>query len=205
MPVTAVGDPAQGIYGWRGAATGNLEEFLNDFGDDCPGQRLTLRETRRCAPEIIDAANEIASEFHKDSSVKPLTSANPPGGLVEVALHSTVSDEIGAMVAKIAAIRDAGQIPLRKVAILVRVAKENGEIVKALRDAHIPFEIVGLQGLLVQPEVLDVVVAAGGRRRRHGQPGRAAPRHRCPVEHRPARPCVARATCVGAGMAPARR
>ncbi|HUP99397.1 MAG TPA: UvrD-helicase domain-containing protein, partial [Aeromicrobium sp.] len=25
MPVTAVGDPAQGIYGWRGAATGNLE------------------------------------------------------------------------------------------------------------------------------------------------------------------------------------
>jgi DNA helicase-2/ATP-dependent DNA helicase PcrA len=156
MPVTAVGDPAQGIYGWRGAATGNLEEFLNDFSD-LPGQLLTLRQTRRCAPEIIDAANEIVSEFHEDSSVESLTSAKPPGGLVEVALHATVSDEIGAMVAKIAAIRDAGEIPLRKVAILVRVAKENGEIVKALRDAHIPFEIVGLQGLLVQPEVLDVV------------------------------------------------
>jgi DNA helicase II / ATP-dependent DNA helicase PcrA len=157
MPVTAVGDPAQGIYGWRGAATGNLEEFLNDFGDTRDGQRLTLRETRRCAPEIISAANEIVSEFHADSTVQPLTSANPPDGLVEVSLHSTVSDEIAAMVAKISAIRDAGAIPLRSVAILVRVAKENGEIVKALRDAHIPFEIVGLQGLLVQPEVLDVV------------------------------------------------
>jgi DNA helicase-2/ATP-dependent DNA helicase PcrA len=157
MPVTAVGDPAQGIYGWRGAATGNLDEFLTDFSDNGAGRRLTLRQTRRCAPEIIDAANDIVREFHADSSVEPLTSANPPGGRVEVALHSTVSDEIGAMVDKVAAIRDAGEIPLRKVAILVRVAKENGEIVKALRDAHIPFEIVGLQGLLVQPEVLDVV------------------------------------------------
>ncbi|HUP99046.1 MAG TPA: 3'-5' exonuclease, partial [Aeromicrobium sp.] len=70
---------------------------------------------------------------------------------------ATVSDEIAAMVTEIKAIRGAGDIPLREVAILVRVAKENGEIVKALRDAHIPFEIVGLQGLLVQPEVMDVV------------------------------------------------
>lgn len=157
MPVTAVGDPAQGIYGWRGAATGNLEEFLADFGRDGNGTRLSLRQTRRCAPEIIDAANEIVSEFHLDSTVDPLTSATPPGGVVEVALHATVRDEIAAMVDRIAAIRDAGVIPLRDIAILVRVAKENGEIVKALRDAHIPFEIVGLQGLLVQPEVLDVV------------------------------------------------
>ncbi len=158
MPVTAVGDPAQGIYGWRGAATGNLEEFLADFrADDSAGRRLTLRETRRCAPEIIDAANEIVSEFHADSTVEPLTSAKPLGGSVEVALHPTVSDEIAAMVTHIEAIRDAGDIPLRQVAILVRVAKENGEIVKALRNAHIPFEIVGLQGLLVQPEVVDLV------------------------------------------------
>ena len=171
MPVTAVGDPAQGIYGWRGAATGNLEQFLSDFiprwegefsqrevpPDEGRGTRLTLRQTRRCAPEIIDAANEVTAEFHATSTVAPLTSAKPAGGSVEVALHATVSDEIAAMVTKIEAIRDAGEIPLRDMAILVRVAKENGEIVKALRDAHIPFEIVGLQGLLVQPEVLDLV------------------------------------------------
>lgn len=156
MPVTAVGDPAQGIYGWRGAATGNLEEFLTDFSES-GGTRLTLSETRRCAPEIINAANDIVREFHTSSTVEPLTSAKPAGGSVEVGLYDTVSDEISAMVAAITAIRDAGDVPLRQIAILVRIAKENGEIVKALRDAHIPFEIVGLQGLLVQPEVLDVV------------------------------------------------
>ena len=30
-PVTAVGDPRQSIYGWRGASAGNLERFLADF------------------------------------------------------------------------------------------------------------------------------------------------------------------------------
>ncbi len=162
LPVTAVGDPAQGIYGWRGAATGNLEDFLDDFAvDGVDGRRLTLRQTYRCRPEIIGAANDIIAAFYADAkvtrSVEALTSGKQPGGTVEVALHATVTDEINAMVRQIEQIRETGDVPLRSVAILVRVAAENGEIVKALRDAHIPFEIVGLQGLLAQPEVQDVV------------------------------------------------
>jgi DNA helicase-2/ATP-dependent DNA helicase PcrA len=31
MPVTAVGDPAQAIYGWRGASAANLPRFTTDF------------------------------------------------------------------------------------------------------------------------------------------------------------------------------
>src|SRR5205823_8786621 len=30
-PVTAVGDPCQSIYGWRGASAGNLRRFVADF------------------------------------------------------------------------------------------------------------------------------------------------------------------------------
>src|SRR5690606_10232002 len=30
-PVTAVGDPCQSIYGWRGASAGNLLRFAHDF------------------------------------------------------------------------------------------------------------------------------------------------------------------------------
>ena len=54
------------------------------------------------------------------TSVEPLTSAKPPGGSVEVALYSTVSDEITAVVDQIRRIRDAGEIPLKQIAILVR-------------------------------------------------------------------------------------
>ncbi len=32
-PVTAVGDPFQSIYGWRGASAGNIGRFANQFRD----------------------------------------------------------------------------------------------------------------------------------------------------------------------------
>lgn len=159
LPVTAVGDPAQGIYGWRGAATGNLEDFLADFpaDDGSRGVQFSLVETRRCAPEVIAAANHLAAPFYASSSVvSPLVSAADVRGRVDVALHRTVDDEIEALVREIVAEHDAGRA-WSDIAVLVRVARENGEIVKALRDAHVPFEIVGLAGLLVQPEVLDVL------------------------------------------------
>lgn len=159
LPVTAVGDPAQGIYGWRGAAAGNLEDFLDDFpaADGTRGRSFSLVETRRCPPEVIDAANHLAAPFYATSSVvQPLRSAAPTTGRVDVALHRTVDEEIAFVVEQAVAAHDAGT-PWSEIAVLVRVGRENGEIVKALRDARVPFEIVGLSGLLEQPEVLDVL------------------------------------------------
>jgi DNA helicase-2/ATP-dependent DNA helicase PcrA len=156
-PITAVGDPAQAIYGWRGAASGNLESFLDDFpaADGSRGRQFSLLETRRCAPEVIDAANALAAPFYATSeAVQPLRSANEPGGVVEVAMYPTVRDEIAALVDDI---RTHEQHRLKEIGILVRVGRENGEIVAALREAGIPFEIVGLDGLLAQPEVLDIL------------------------------------------------
>lgn len=171
LPVTAVGDPAQGIYGWRGAATGNLEEFLDDFpaADGSRGRQFSLTETRRCAPVVIAAANHLAAPFYATSSVvSPLEAApQAPGaspGRVDVALHATVDEEITAMVERIVAAHDELVAETdetvgawSRIAVLVRVARENGEIVRALREARVPFEIVGLAGLLAQPEVMDVV------------------------------------------------
>src|SRR5690606_31621530 len=155
----AVGDPAQGIYGWRGAATGNLEEFLDDFqaAGGVRGDQFSLLETRRCAPEIIDAANDLAGPYYATSEVvQPLRPAVAGVGRVDVALHPTVRDEIAALVDEIRTVHAAG-IGWKDIAVLVRVARENGAIVEALRAAHVPFEIVGLAGLLAQPEVLDVL------------------------------------------------
>ena len=38
--VTAVGDPNQAIYGWRGASVGNLLRFREHFGGDGPALPL---------------------------------------------------------------------------------------------------------------------------------------------------------------------
>jgi len=169
LGVSAVGDPAQSIYGWRGAAAGNLVAFLDDFpaADGSRGRLHSLSVSRRCAPQIIAVAAAIADEYYADDAVKrvvrPLSAApeNPPGE-VSVALHARVADEIDALVD---GVEDAGRRAREagaeriwsEIAVLVRQTGENAEIVRALRARGIPVEIVGLTGLLSQPEVLDVL------------------------------------------------
>lgn len=158
--VTAVGDPAQGIYGWRGAAVTNLLEFGQDFPrvDGSEAVQHTLNVTRRCAPQIISVANAIAAPFYATTSAVTELAAAPENapGTVGVALHETVSDEIDDLVARVRATQESG-VPWHEIAVLVRATSENGTIVEALRTAGVPVEVVGLQGLLHQPEVRDVL------------------------------------------------
>lgn len=162
-PISAVGDPAQGIYGWRGAASGNLTAFLSDFpaGDGGRGQLFSLDVTRRCAPEIIDLAGHVARDYYGSPGVAevvtPLRAApENPTGEVSVALHAGVAEEIEALVDLVADAVDRG-VERRDIAVLVRTTNENPEIVRALRARGLPVEIVGLTGLLDQPEVVDVL------------------------------------------------
>ncbi len=159
--VTAVGDPAQSIYGWRGAAAGNLLNFLDDFpsADGSRGLSHSLHVTRRCAPEVIDIANKMARNFYEqpDVDITPLQAApENAAGVVSAALHSTVQHEIDDLVHRITTLHDDG-MPWREIAVLVRVGKENGAIVEALRSVDVPVEVVGMTGLLHQPEVRDVL------------------------------------------------
>jgi DNA helicase-2/ATP-dependent DNA helicase PcrA len=162
--LTAVGDPAQGIYGWRGAASGNLTEFLTDFpsSDGVPGVPYALVESRRCAVGVIGAANDLAADFYATSDVvQPLAAhADSPDGHVSVALHETVADEIDDLVLQVQK-AIANGVPRSEIAILVRITRENDAIVRALREAGVPFEVVGLSGLLSQPEVQDLLALLG--------------------------------------------
>lgn len=162
--LTAVGDPAQGIYGWRGAASGNLIEFLDDFPapDGHRGVPYPLVESRRCAVDVIAAANDLAADFYATSAdVRPLAAhADSPAGQVTVALHETVADEIDDLVVQVEK-AIANGVPRQEIAILVRITRENDAIVRALRQAGVPFEVVGLSGLLSQPEVQDLLALLG--------------------------------------------
>lgn len=157
--VTAVGDPAQGIYGWRGAASGNLAEFLQHFpcADGSQGRFHSLDVSQRCYEDIIDVANTLAADYYATTDVvKPLKAVEREDkGKVSVSLHETVTAEIDHVVGAIKAERST--TPLKEIAILVREGREIGAIVKALRDNGIPVEVVGLSGLLAQPEVQDVL------------------------------------------------
>ncbi|WP_222131190.1 ATP-dependent DNA helicase [Pseudonocardia sp. C8] len=166
--VTAVGDPCQSIYGWRGASAGNLARFRTDFptgrGDPAPVHGL-LTSFRNPA-EVLALANRVSEPLRtapgsvRVGELRPLDGAGP--GDVRVALLPDVAAEIDWLADGIATrwhadAEDGGDPPT--AAVLVRRRSDMDAIAAALRDRHVPVEVVGLGGLLSTPEVRDLVSA----------------------------------------------
>src|SRR6201999_3101351 len=110
-PVTAVGDPCQSIYGWRGASAGNLRRFTADFpvvarsrpgmpfgasASSGPAPVLQLSTSFRNSARVLDAAAVIQEELRYEAPDVPrLTSApdRAERGAVTCALLDTILDE----------------------------------------------------------------------------------------------------------------
>jgi DNA helicase-2/ATP-dependent DNA helicase PcrA len=159
-PVTAVGDPCQAIYGWRGASVANLDCFPAHFprvGGD-PAPTYTLAVNQRSGGRLLQLANTVASTLRLRHAVVELTA--PPGkeelGETVVALHDSWHDEAAWVAARIKAEVDAGT-SAGQCAVLVRARTDFGDLYAALTAVGLPVEVVGLGGLLALPEVADVV------------------------------------------------
>ncbi|MCY7373323.1 MAG: ATP-dependent helicase [Spirochaetaceae bacterium] len=160
--VTAVGDPRQSIYGWRGASAGNLERFGADFAGDVPAGQSGLTVSFRNGEQILGAANVMAGGIPVVGLADaPLTPG--PGrvgaGRVVVALHETVADEAAWVAERVAALGspDGGSLPWGQIAVLARRRSHFPRLDAELRARGVPCEVVGLGGLLGRPEVVDVV------------------------------------------------
>ncbi|MFD9329192.1 UvrD-helicase domain-containing protein [Streptomyces sp. NPDC060065] len=160
-PVTAVGDPCQAIYGWRGASVANLDDFPEHFAhpDGRLATRQALSENRRSGGRLLELANGLAEPLRAmHAGVEALRPA--PGaerdGLVRCALLRTHAEEIDWLADSIAHLVRTGKAP-GEIAVLCRTATDFAEIQGALVARDIPVEVVGLSGLLHLPEVADLV------------------------------------------------
>ncbi|WP_426568748.1 ATP-dependent helicase [Streptomyces canus] len=160
-PVTAVGDPCQAIYGWRGASVANLDDFPEHFAhaDGRPATRQALSENRRSGGRLLDLANGLAEPLRAmHAGVEALRPA--PGaerdGVVRCALLPTHAEEIDWIADSIAHLVNTGKAP-GEIAVLCRTATDFAEIQGALVARDVPVEVVGLSGLLHLPEVADLV------------------------------------------------
>ena len=170
VAVTAVGDPCQSIYGWRGASAANLPRFSTDFptrdatGTPRPAPRYGLLTSFRNPPEVLTLANAVSAELRAGSvEVDELRAREEaPPGAVRLALHRDVTDEVAwvadALAARWHAALDADQ-PVPTAAVLVRRRADMPAMAAALRARNVPVEVVGLGGLLAEPEVRDLVSA----------------------------------------------
>ncbi|OFJ51205.1 ATP-dependent helicase [Mycolicibacterium grossiae] len=164
LALTAVGDPIQSIYGWRGASATNLPRFTTDFprADGSPAPTLELRTSWRNPPRALRLANAVSAEARRRSvSVRellPRPDARP--GTIRCALLSDVAAERDWVADEVArrwhAALDAEE-PVPTAAVLVRRNADAAPMAEALTTRGVPVEVVGLAGLLSIPEVADVV------------------------------------------------
>lgn len=163
--VTAVGDPMQSIYGWRGASASNLDLFRTDFPRPGGGEAhlRDLTTSWRNPPEVLALANRITGPLRDRPGSVPVPElrARPAAepGDVRVAVLDTAEAERAWLADSLAyryrAAVAAGRTPT--AAVLVRRNGDAGPIAEALRARDLPVEVVGVGGLLDVPEVADVV------------------------------------------------
>src|SRR6201992_3318002 len=97
LALTAVGDPIQSIYGWRGASATNLPRFTTDFPrpDGTPAPVLELRTSWRNPPPALRVGHAISADARRRSVAVRALRARPdaPAGTVRCALLSDVEAE----------------------------------------------------------------------------------------------------------------
>ncbi|HVF08777.1 MAG TPA: ATP-dependent helicase, partial [Actinomycetota bacterium] len=128
-PVTAVGDPDQNIYAWRGASLSNLFDFPTDFpkADGSPAERLPLFTNFRSGARILHAADTIISPLpaaQRPDPDKRLVPFGPNGeGEVTVTSHRDELTEARAIADRIEALHASGDSSWSEVAVLCRTSR----------------------------------------------------------------------------------
>ena len=160
-PVTAVGDPCQAIYEWRGASVANIDHFPHHFprADGAgPARRYPLVDNRRSAPRILALANDVAGPLRAvHPGVEPLRAAaagRGPGEVV-VALHDTHDDEVAWVCDRVVDLhRRHGS--WEGIAVLARTAATLVDVDSELRRRGVPTRLVGAAALLQVPVVAEL-------------------------------------------------
>ncbi|WP_100449101.1 ATP-dependent DNA helicase [Glycomyces xiaoerkulensis] len=155
-PVTAVGDPNQSIYSWRGASAGTLQRFRTDFPDRAGTEAVQVELTKswRNRSAILEVANTVSAPL-RAGTVSPLVAGIEGAGRVDAAMHLTADEEAAWLASRLA--EDWDPDGTETAAVLVRKRRQLPALHRALTAAGLPVQVVGSLGLLYYPEVAEVV------------------------------------------------
>ncbi len=165
FPVTAVGDPCQAIYGWRGASVDNIDSFRVHFpqADGSPSRRYSLAENRRSGPAVLHVANRVATHLRSEhAGTEPLIphqeadAASVAVGLfetidheIEYVAHSVKDAHAAAEGRRAAGLADS-------VAVLCTTGADIRRVDQALKRLGVPTQVTGAAALLADPAVADL-------------------------------------------------
>ena len=177
--VTAVGDPHQAIYGWRGASAAALDTFhqrfnptgtaLLKFGTSAAEATpvLELSTSWRNDSTILEVANVVSAPLRsgvvedgdpvgEHLTVAPLRARPAAFGLEPGAAFGAFLQDPAEEARTVVAFLAERWSPSAEMAVLCRTRAQMDPIAAELEEAGLPYTIIGLGGMLYVPEVADV-------------------------------------------------
>ena len=148
IPVVAVGDDDQSIYGWRGARIENIQRFADDFGGT---RTVRLEQNYRSTQTILQAANGVIA-FNFGRLGKELWTAGEAGDPITIYAGFNEQDEARFIVERIEDWVADGQARSDS-AILYRSNAQSRVLEEALIRAAVPYRIYGGQRFYERLEI----------------------------------------------------
>lgn len=181
--LTAVGDPYQAIYAWRGAAPGAFHSFLKDTGIEAP---LKLSKTVRNPHLVLDMANKFTEPLRaglrdaygrrgsiqrEEVPVSELSALDgAQTGSIAAVAYRTRKQEIDGVVryaqAAIAKSKKTNDELIKRgepakpgpfVAVLLRSKTHMNEFADALTQAGLTVQVDGVHSVMDRPDAHDLV------------------------------------------------
>ena len=148
IPVVAVGDDDQSIYGWRGAKIENIQRFSDDFSGT---KTVRLEQNYRSTQTILRAANGVIA-FNFGRLGKELWTAGEQGEPITLYAGFNEHDEARYIVERIEQWVNNGN-SRSSSAILYRSNAQSRVLEEALIRAGMPYRIYGGQRFYERMEI----------------------------------------------------
>lgn len=151
--ICVVGDDDQSIYGWRGADVTHILSFPQHYPE---AKVVRLEDNYRCTGHILSLANTLVAK-NRDRHKKVLRAAKPDGPIVEIREYAEETTEAMEIVREIKYWTEACGVPVRDFAILFRTNDQPRAFETELRQANVPYVLLGSQSFFDRREIKDIL------------------------------------------------
>ncbi|MCA3007891.1 MAG: UvrD-helicase domain-containing protein [Phycisphaerales bacterium] len=147
-----VGDPDQSIYGFRGAEVRNILDFDREYPTTTT---VRLEQNYRSSANILRAAESVIANNTQRKDKRLRTDAAPGAPLLRLKASGS-DEEATTVVDRVRQLIAEGE-PAEQIAIFYRAHWLSRGMEQALKDAGVPYEIVGGQSFFERREIKDLL------------------------------------------------
>lgn len=148
-----VGDPDQGIYGWRGADISNIMNFEHDYPEAAV---IMLEQNYRSTRSILDSANEVINH-NRERKPKILWTAGSAGDPLVIFSARDEHSEANFVVERIRRWHTVRDRSYSDFAVLYRTHAQSRVLEDKFLIAGIPYVIVGGLRFYERKEIKDLL------------------------------------------------